>query len=73
MSRSVIDFSDCNPLVDKGNGEYSQILTLYKDGDLVYITPTTAWKLVLLAARHGMKESALDVDSARTIIKYLEG
>lgn len=70
-----IDWSDCNPDVGKGfrcEGQPNTI-RISHGGSYIRLSPSTIWKAAVTAAEHGMKESALDADSARTIIKFLEG
>lgn len=69
FSSTIIDFTDCNPLVDIGIDE--EAITIYEDGDLVRMSFNTVAKAFLKGCEHGMRESVIDADAIKVIRKYL--
>jgi hypothetical protein len=73
MSRSITDFSDCQPSVEKSvfTGMENMII-LEHGGDMVYLNPSTIMQAAYTVAENDMKESCLDPEKSKVIREFLE-
>jgi hypothetical protein len=73
MSRSITDFSDCQPSVEKSifDGMENMII-LEHGGDMVYLNPSTGAQIFKVIIENEMKESCIDADYIRALQKFLD-
>jgi hypothetical protein len=72
-SKVTADYSEINPEIKAWPDQNNNKIEFYYMGDLLLFNPNTAVKMFLCMAQNGMKESVLDADSIKTLIKILMG
>lgn len=73
MSKSIVDFSDCKPSVEKSifTGMENMII-LEHSGDMVYLNPSTGAQIFKTIIENEMDESVIDADFLLLLKRYAD-